>query len=66
MVDDRCMELSRHIYRHTCHTCGGPALTFNESGDALCNQHATVFIGMTGTQTEDDDYLMSVDVEASI
>lgn len=60
------MELSRHIYRHTCHECGGPALTFNESGEALCNRHATVFIGMPGAQPQNDEHRLSVDVEASI
>lgn len=66
MVDDACMELSRHIFRHTCHECGGPALTFDESGDALCKQHATVFIGMPGAQTQNGEHLLAIDVEASI
>ncbi len=60
------MELSRHIYRHTCHECGGPALTFDESGVPLCSGHATIFIGMPGVQTEYDEHGLPMDIEASI
>jgi hypothetical protein len=60
------MELSRHIFRHNCHECGGPALTFDESGVPLCSRHATIFIGMPGAQAEYDEHSLSMDIEASI
>jgi len=66
VVDERCMELSRHIYKHTCDTCGAPALTFNEIGDALCQQHATRFIRMPDVETQGDDHSFSDQAQACI
>jgi hypothetical protein len=66
IVDDEAMEISQHIYQHTCHKCDRPALTFNEGGDPLCGRHATIFIAMPRVETKDDEHLISVFAEASI
>jgi len=66
MVDDWDMEISQHIYQHTCHKCDRPALTFNEGGDPLCGRHATIFIGVPRVETKDDEHSIPVFVEASI
>ncbi len=66
MVDDVGMEVSQHIYQHTCQKCDRPALTFNESGDPLCGPHATTFIAVPRVETKDDEHLIPVVVWASI
>ena len=66
MVDDFDMDVSRHIYQHTCHMCDRPALTFNEGGEPLCSGHATIFVGVPRVEFMDDEYLIPVIVEASI
>lgn len=38
------MDQAEHIFDKTCRQCDLPALTFDNTGDALCVQHATVFI----------------------
>jgi hypothetical protein len=54
MVDDEGMEVSQHIYQHTCHKCDRPALTFNQGGDALCGRHATIFVAVPRVDIKDD------------
>jgi hypothetical protein len=66
MVDGEGMEVSQHIYPHTCRKCDRPALTFDESGDPLCGRHATIFIAVPRVETKDDEQPTSVLVEASI
>jgi hypothetical protein len=66
MVDDEGMEISQHIYQHSCRKCDRPALTFNEGGDPLCGWHATIFIGVPRVETKDDEHSIRVVVEASI
>jgi hypothetical protein len=44
-----------HIFDMTCRQCGLPALTFDENGNALCVQHATVFIAAGAAEDEDED-----------
>jgi hypothetical protein len=60
------MDSTRHIYQHTCHKCDRPALTFSKDGEALCGRHATIFIAVSRVETEDDERLIPVVVEASI
>ena len=66
MVDDEGMEISQHIYQHTCHKCDRPALTFDEGGDALCGRHATIFVAVPRVDIKIDEDLNTVFVEASI
>ncbi len=65
LVDDGGMETTLHIYRHTCHKCDRPAVTFDENEYPLCGGHATIFIALSRAETKDDEHLIPVVVEAS-
>lgn len=45
-VDDGGVATKAPIYRRTCAICERPALTLDDSGDALCGGHAEVFIAI--------------------
>lgn len=50
------MENEAPIYLQTCTDCGRPALTFDEQRNALCVNHAAVFLPADGSpQDEGDD-----------
>ena len=43
-VDTGGMHLQEPIYLKSCDECGRPALTYDDQGNALCIEHASVFI----------------------
>ena len=49
------MELPEHIYLQSRGECGKPALTYGDQGNALCVEHATVFIAAEGAEVEYDE-----------
>jgi hypothetical protein len=54
-VHDGTMSTTQPIYRHTCHKCQRPALTFDKTGKSLCGDHAVVFIAAARVETKEDD-----------
>lgn len=49
------MEQPEHISLESCDQCGLPALTYDDSGNARCVEHATVFIPAQGVESDGDE-----------